>query len=167
MTSQPEQPFGGMQYPSFQDSASPGDPNAPIDYPASCPPLPPPVYPQPVPGYPAGYPAYPAGYPLPYGGYPVDPYDPYRTLKPAGTNGKAIGALVASLAGLLFCGLPSIAGLVLGIVAMRETRRSGQDGYPIALAGTIIGGIVAVIWLVFILMWLLGMMIALNSPVIS
>ncbi len=75
------------------------DPYAPVDYPANYPPLPPPVYPAPYP---------PAGYPYPP--YPGDPYDPYRPLKPPGTNGKAIAALVCSLAGMVFCGLPSIAG---------------------------------------------------------
>jgi Domain of unknown function (DUF4190) len=149
MTSQPEQPFGGIEYPSLEHSPPPVDPYAPVDYPASYPPLPPPVYP----------PAYP--------GYPVDPYDPYRMTKPPGTNGKAIGSLVASLVGLLFCGLPSIAGIVLGVIAMRETRHTGQDGYGMALAGTIIGGLVAAIWLVFLLFWLLGVIIALNAPMYS
>ncbi len=61
-------------------------------------------------------------------------------MKPPGTNGKAIAALVTSLAGLLFCGLPSIAGIILGIVAMRETKRTGQDGFGLAVAGVAIGG---------------------------
>ena len=66
---------------------------------------------------------------------------------------KAIAALVTALAGLVFCGLPSIAGLILGIIAMRECRRTGQDGYGLALAGTIIGGlVVAMFALYFIFM---------------
>ena len=52
----------------------------------------------------------------------ISPYDPYRPGKPLGTNGKAIAALVTALAGLVFCGLPSIAGLILGIIAMREMQ---------------------------------------------
>jgi uncharacterized protein DUF4190 len=165
MTSGPEQPFRGMEYPALENSP-------PLDYPephgtafdAGNPGLPPPVYappPYPGPGYvgpggPAGYPGYPgylgpggpAGYPGYPGGYPypVDPYDPYRRHKLPGTNGKAIAALVTALAGLLFCGLPSIVGLVLGIIAMRETRQTGQDGFGIALAGAIIGGLVFVFW---------------------
>lgn len=127
----------------------PPDPYAPVDYPANYPPLPPPVYPAPPYPGPAGYPYPVAGYPP----YPYDPYDPYRPAKPPGTNGKAIAALVTALAGLMFCGLPSIAGVVLGIVAMRETRRTGQDGYGLALAGVIVGGIVlllVVLYIVFI-----------------
>ncbi|OBA94235.1 hypothetical protein A5662_19725 [Mycobacteriaceae bacterium 1482268.1] len=124
----------------MEQSTHQRDPYAPVDYPTHYPPLPPPVYPQAA-GYPMGYPGY-------------SPYDPYRPAKPAGTNGKAIAALVTALAGLMFCGLPSIAGLVLGIIAMRECRRTGQDGYGLALAGTIVGGIVValiVLYLVFII----------------
>jgi Domain of unknown function (DUF4190) len=163
MTNPSDQPFRGIEYPSLENAPRPDDPNAPVDYPTGYPPLPPPVYPQPsgypgypgsYPGYPGGYPGYPGGYPGYPGGYPgyggVDPYDPYRMGKPPGTNGKATAALVTSLAGLLFCGLPSIAGLILGIIAMRECRRTGQDGHGIALAGTIIGGIVVAFWIVYL-----------------
>jgi hypothetical protein len=123
------------------------DPNAPLDYPADAG-LPPPVYPPPgysPPGYPEPYPPYPPPY------YP-GAYDPYRPTKPPGTNGKAIAALVTSLVGLFCCGLPSIVGLILGVVAMRETRRTGQDGYAIALIGTIIGGLVTAGWIVYVLL---------------
>ena len=92
------------------------------------------------------------GYPPPYPGYPA--YDPYRAGKPLGTNGKAIASLVTALGGLVFCGLPSIAGLILGIIAMRECKRTGQDGYGLALAGTIVGALVTVmIALYFILLF--------------
>ena len=113
------------------------DPYAPVDYPADAE-LPPPVYPAPYPGYSGGYP------------YHGDPYDPYRPAKPPGTNGKAVAALVTSLAGLLCC-LPSIAAVILGVMAMRETRRTGQDGYGIALTGVIIGGL-AIAFVVFYLL---------------
>ena len=119
----------------------PHDPYAPIDYPANYPSLPPPVYPTPYPPS-AGYP-----YP-PYAG---DPFDPYRPLKPPGTNSKAIAALVCSLAGLVFCGLPSIAGIILGIIAMRETKRTGQDGFGLAVAGVAIGSAIVALVLLYVL----------------
>jgi len=72
-------------------------------------------------------------------------------MKPPGTNGKAIAALACSLAGLVFCGLPSIVGPILGIIAMRETKRTGQDGYGLALAGVIIGALVTVFVLLYFL----------------
>jgi hypothetical protein len=153
MTNGPEQPYPG-EFPPLE--------NSPVEYPNGTG-LPPPVYgagyPPPGPGYPppaTGYPpapgyppppAYPAPGYQPYAGgyaYGTDPYDPYRSMKPPGTNGKAIAALACALAGLVFCGLPSIVGLILGIVAMRETKRTGQDGYGLALAGVIVGALVTV-----------------------
>jgi hypothetical protein len=130
----------------------PADPYAPVDYPADYPPLPPAVYPSPYAApYPSPYPP-PTGYPYPpaYPGYAVDPYDPYRPTKPPGTNGKAIASLVTSLAGLMLCGLPSIAGIILGIVAMRETKRTGQDGFGLAVAGLAIGSVVVALVVLYI-----------------
>jgi hypothetical protein len=113
-----------------------------------------PGYPPPPPGYPqpgyqqAGYP--PPGYPPQYqGGYGA-PYDPYAPARPVGTNGKAIAALVTSLSGLFFCGVPSIVGVILGIIAMRETKRTGQEGHGMALAGVIVGALSVVGWLVYV-----------------
>ena len=166
MTSGPEQPFRGAESSPLENSPPPADPYAPVDYPTN-PGLPPPVYgpgypppgapgyPPPAPGYPPpGYPGTPPGY-QPYAGaypYGTDPYDPYRATKPPGTNGKAIVALCTSLAGLVFCGLPSIVGLILGVIAIRETRRTGQDGYGLALGGVIVGGLVTVGWLLYFLL---------------
>lgn len=103
----------------------------PWDYPSDAG-LPPPVYPPPYPGY----------YPNPV------PYPPFT---PTGTNGKAIAALVTSLAGLVCCGLPSIVGLVLGLVAMRETKRSGQDGYGLAVAAVVVGTLIIVGYALYVL----------------
>lgn len=139
MTTPPEQPHRG-EYPSLEHSSASTDPYAPVDYPSGYPTMPPPAYPHPVGGYPGGYP-----------GYAANPYDPYHQGKPPGTNGKAIVALVTALAGPLFCGLSSIAGLILGIIAMRECRRTGQDGYGIALAGAIIGGLMVAVVLLYLI----------------
>jgi len=168
MSTGSDEPNHGREYPPLENSAPQGDPYAPVDYPAEpAPPsnygaptdfqqpgYPPPGYPQP--GYPqagypqAGYPqgAYPPpGYPPQYqGGYGYDPYAPAR---PVGTNGKAIAALVASLSGLFLCGVPSIVGLILGIIAMRETKRTGQEGHGMALAGVIVGALAVVGWIVY------------------
>lgn len=38
----------------------------------------------------------------------------------------------------------------MGIMAMTEPRRTGQDGYGIALAGTIIGALVVMVIIVYI-----------------
>lgn len=149
-TSDPQQPPhrpGGIEYPSLEHAARQPYPNSPIDYPADAG-LPPPVFPPP--GYP---PAYPAGYP----GYPAAPgsyaggYDPYRPIKPLGTNGMAIAALAVSIGTLLlFCGVLSFLGVILGIIAVRETKRTGQDGFGMALAAIIIGAIPTVLWLIYV-----------------
>jgi len=105
----------------------PFDPAVPLDYPAGYPDRP--WYPPPP--YPAAG-QYP--YPYPYG-------DPYRPPTPPGTNGKAITSLVCGITGvvLCICLLPSLAAIIFGIIAMTETRRTGQDGYGIAVAGLVLG----------------------------
>jgi Domain of unknown function (DUF4190) len=98
----------------------------------------PPPYGQPAYGPPPGYGGQPAygmpGYgPLPGYGYP----------RP--TNTLAILSLVMAF-------VFSPVGLVLGIVARRQIRQTGEQGDGLALAGIIIGGIataLAVLALVF------------------
>jgi Domain of unknown function (DUF4190) len=132
------------------------NPNAPEDYPTDAD-LPPPVYP--ASGYPPSTPVYPLpapDYSPPYPAYPAAAYGyaPYQPVKPPGTNGKAIGALVCSAVGLTCCGLTSIVGVILGMIAMRETKRTGQDGWGIALAGTIIGALTVAGLLVYMLLYI-------------
>ena len=57
---------------------------------------------------------------------------------------------------LVFCGFTSIIAVIIGVIAMRDTKRSGQDGYGIALAGTIIGAIPILLWVLY---WLLFVVI--------
>jgi hypothetical protein len=121
----------GPEYQPREPASRAPDPQAPVDYP-TYPALPPPVYPAPYAGYGTGY-----------------PYDPYRPMKPLGTNGWAIAALIISLVSLLFCGVTSIVGLIIGIIAMRDTKRTGQDGYGIALAAVLISGIQLALWVLY------------------
>jgi hypothetical protein len=124
----------------------------------------PPSAPPPPPGYPpAGYgppgqgaPGYaPAGYGQP--GYPPAGYGPRPGYGPPGyppvygrpTNTMAILALV-----MAFVFAP--AGLVLGIVARRQIRQTGEDGDGLALAGIIVGGIVTAIFVFFIVLWIIA-----------
>jgi hypothetical protein len=140
----PSQPFGGTEYPSLENRESQTDPNPPVDYPMDAG-LPPPVYPPPYPGQP-GYPGY----------YP-GAYDPYRPSKPPGTNGMAIASLVIALCSLILCcGATGFIGVILGIVGMRESKRTGQDGYGIALTGVIIGGICTAFWALMLVLYAIG-----------
>lgn len=145
----PSDPGGGGGYqPPMQGWSVPNQYPPPSQYP-------PVEYPE---SYPPPYP------PPPYPPYP-DPYGPYASGKPPGINGMAIAALVTALAGPLLCGAPSIVAVVLGIVAMRDTRRTGQDGYGMALAGVIIGTIVVFLGAIVAVIWFAGMMsMGLNQP---
>ena len=110
-----------------------GDPQAPA--PAYGPPPgygPPPAYGQPAYGPPEYGP--PPGYPPMY---------------PRQTNTMAILALV-----LAFVFAP--AGLILGIIARRQIRQTGEEGSGLALAGIIVGGIFTAIFVLFILIWIVA-----------
>lgn len=82
------------------------------------------------------------------------PYAQYQGPPPPRTNTMAIIALVAA-----FVFAP--AGLVLGLMALKEINRTGEEGRGLALAGAIIGGIATgFIVLAFVLplvFWIFGM----------
>jgi hypothetical protein len=113
-----------------------------------------------TPGYtPPGYGQ--AGYAAPgyagpgYGapGYPAPGYPPYGAYgaPAAKTNALAIASLVASVISL--CGVGSIAGIVLGVVALNQIKVSGESGRGLALAGIIVGAVtllLSLLWLVIV-----------------
>ena len=101
--------------------------------PGSYPPPPPEGYPPPPPAQAGGYPPPASGYPPPASGYP-------GAAPAAGTNGLAIASLVCSVVGVV-CGIGSILGIVLGIIAMNQIKRTGQGGRGLALAGIIVGAV--------------------------
>ncbi|MGQ5260514.1 DUF4190 domain-containing protein [Micromonospora sp. ZYX-F-536] len=110
----------------------PPDPYAPVD-PYAGGQLPPG---QPVPGYaPQGY--APPGYAAP--GYP--PQHPgYGYPAPPKTNGMAIAAFVLSLIGITSC-ITAPVGAILGHVARKQIRATGESGEGMAKAAIIIGWI--------------------------
>jgi len=92
-------------------------------------------YPQqqyaPQPGMPPQYPGAgaggPGGGPLPYGGYQPPPRQQ--------TNGLAIASLVFGILGLFIPLLPSLVGIVLGIVGLTKTKDPRVGGKGLAIAG--------------------------------
>nr|WP_090346197.1 DUF4190 domain-containing protein [Mycolicibacterium malmesburyense] len=151
-------PSSGYPPPPPQGAYPPPPPGAyPPPPPGAYPPPPQGGYPPPPPG---AYPPPPQGaYPPPYSdpanlgqGYPPPP--PYGTPSPYGasgygytggygpsqekTNGLAIGSLVASAVGIL-CGVGSLVGIVLGIVALNQIKTSGEGGRGLAIAGIAVG----------------------------
>jgi hypothetical protein len=136
---------------AWQVPGAPPGPPPPLNYPPyqqpgpafGYPPPPgygPPEYGGPPPGYGTpgyGPPRYPGGY------YPTPDYQYQGAYgqQPgvkSGMNGMAIGSLIASLTGLLCC-IGGVVGIVLGIVALDQIKKTRQDGYSIAVAGIVIG----------------------------
>ena len=69
----------------------------------------------------------PRGYPPP-GGYPGPGYPPPPAQKP-GTNGFAIASLIFGIIGGV------LLGFIFGFIALSQTKRTGQNGRGLALAG--------------------------------
>jgi hypothetical protein len=148
------------------DPYRPSDPYRPLDpYQAVQPPPP-----DPTPSYPPPYtPTSPApssgsGYPPPppYGGGPAygpppgypppakSPFGPpgYGTsYGPQNTSAMAIASLVCSIAGVVTC-ISAPVGVVLGHLAKRQIRETGEGGEGLATAGLWVGYILTVIGVV-------------------
>jgi uncharacterized membrane protein len=65
----------------------------------------------------------------------------------------AISSLVASVVGLL-CGVGSIVGIVLGVLALNQIKKTRQAGYGLAIAGIVVGVatlIISMIWAIYAL----------------
>ncbi|MEJ2869835.1 DUF4190 domain-containing protein [Actinomycetospora sp. OC33-EN08] len=93
----------------------------------------------------------------PYPGPPPGPYGPYGPYAPvAPTNSLALAALL--------CGIfVAPVGIVLGIMARKQIRQTGEQGDGMALAGLIIGAAqTAIIVLVFAI-WLVVMLMVLGT----
>ena len=116
-------------------------------------PYPPEYGQQPYPQQEYGQQPYPQQpYQQPYGQQPYQPYQPYGVgQQPVGTNGLAIGALIASCIGLFTCGIGSIIGMALGFVALGQIKRTGQEGRGLAIAGLVVGAGLLVVWVLYFL----------------
>ncbi len=71
--------------------------------------------------------------------------------------------MILSIISLFVCGLIGIAGIILGSSAKREIKQTGEQGEGLATAGQIIGIISLVLWVVFPLLLVLGVMGAIIS----
>ena len=100
---------------------------------------------------PPGYGQQPYGQ-QPYGqpgyGAPVGYAPPPQYGRP--TNTMAILALV-----MAFVFAP--AGLILGILARKQIRQTGEEGDGLALAGMIVGGIFTALFVLFIVFWIVAL----------
>jgi hypothetical protein len=85
--------------------------------------------------------------PPPGYGYPPSGYGPPYYYGPPPTNPMAIAALVLAFV------IPP-AGIVMGVSARRQIRRSGEQGDGLALAGIILGSIATGLFVLMIVFWL-------------
>ncbi|MCR2785787.1 MULTISPECIES: DUF4190 domain-containing protein [unclassified Microbacterium] len=138
-------------------TGQPSYPAAQQPYPAAQPPYPaqPPYTEQPAYGAPA---AQPGAYPPPaYNAYGQAPYGAGYGYSGVKTNVLAIVSMIASIVGAVGI-LPiigSIAGAIMGHIALKQIATTGEKGRGMALAGVIVGwvglGLVALIILIFVL----------------
>ncbi|WP_324787479.1 DUF4190 domain-containing protein [Streptomyces sp. H51] len=131
----PQQPQEPWQPPHQPHPRGPASPQGPSQGPAS---------PQ-GPTSPQG-PAHPPGPQGPQNPYGTPPYQPWAQgyhpfNRPAPVNGVAVGALVLGL----MCFFPG-AGLVLGLVALRQIRRRQERGRGMAVAGAVLSGTGLALW---------------------
>jgi hypothetical protein len=102
------------------------------------------AYPPGVPAYPPAVPAYPVAGPV----YP--PYAYLQVYEPLPrTSPLAMASLWCGIGGIAF-GLTSIPAIILGLMAIRQMRRSGESGLAAATAGVVLGW-VGVLFLVLII----------------
>ena len=96
----------------------------------------------------------------PYGqapyGQPPYAQPPYGYPYGRPTNSLAILSLV-----LAFVFAP--AGLVTGIMARRQIKRTHEDGDGLALAGIIVGGIATAFFVLFVVVWLIAVIALANE----
>jgi len=122
---------------------APAYPQPPAQPQAPAYPPPPQGFAQPAPAYPPPPGAQPG---MPQAGYPQPAYPPGYGAQPAYYSGEkptsvlAIISLVCAGLGLV-TGISVLAGLVLGIIALRETRPAGtKSGRGLAIAGVVVNG---------------------------
>ncbi|MGW3892623.1 DUF4190 domain-containing protein [Micromonospora chokoriensis] len=130
---------------------APGDPYAPVDPytpgdPYAGAKMPPgqPVGPYGPPGYPPQHPGY---------GYPPQPK----------TNGLAIASLVLALVGVTTCGITAPIGAILGHVAQKQIRVSGEGGEGMAKAGIIVGWIITALMVLGIAFYVAAIIFAVTT----
>ncbi|TYB67915.1 DUF4190 domain-containing protein [Nonomuraea sp. PA05] len=108
------------------------------------------------------------GYGYGYGQQPPPP-GYYPPQQPRSTNGMAVASLVLGIIGLVFCGLTSIPGVILGHIALNRIKKTGEEGSGMAVGGLVTSYITVVIWvLCWVLfggffLWMLGLGAAASS----
>ncbi|MGC4804576.1 DUF4190 domain-containing protein [Micromonospora sp. DT233] len=98
-----------------------------------------------------------AAQPYPPQGYPIQGYPGYAS--PPRTNGMAIAALVLSLVGIGSC-ITAPVGAILGHVASKQIRETGEGGAGMAQAAIIVGWILTGLMVLGIIFYVVMIVIA-------
>ncbi|MEH0843270.1 DUF4190 domain-containing protein [Micromonospora sp. CPCC 205711] len=105
--------------------------------------------------------AYPTqGYPTP--GYPTPGYPSYGYAAQPKTNSMAIAALVLSLVGIASC-ITAPVGAILGHVARKQIRETGEGGEGMAKAAIIVGWILTGLLLLLIAFYVVVIVLAIAN----
>ncbi|MEU5670427.1 DUF4190 domain-containing protein [Micromonospora sp. NPDC047753] len=136
----PVDPYAPSPY--APDPYAPVDPYAGAKQPAT----------QPMPGY--APPGYAPGYPPQYPGYGYP--------QPPKTNGMAIAAFVLALIGFTSC-ITAPIGAILGHVAQKQIRLSGEGGAGMAKAAIIVGWILTGFLVLVILFYVAAIVYAIAT----
>ncbi|MEW2594670.1 DUF4190 domain-containing protein [Micromonospora aurantiaca] len=139
--------------PGPADPYAQADPYAPVadPYAGAKSPYAPPggeQYAAPMPGYPGAYPP-PGAYP----GY---------AMPASRTNTLAIVALVLSLVGFTSC-ITAPIGAIMGHVARKQIRETGEQGEGMAKAAIIVGWILTALLVAFIIFYIVMIVIAIGA----
>ena len=80
------------------------------------------------------------------------PYQPYTA---QASNPFAVVALVLALAGIVLdrfiLGIPSIVGLIFGIIAFNACKKEGRTGYGMSVAGIVVSIVMLAIYFIAII----------------
>ncbi|MEU1687944.1 DUF4190 domain-containing protein [Micromonospora sp. NPDC005707] len=130
------------------------------------PPLPAVVGPYPPVSAPTG--AYLPAPAMPYQGGGFPPGGPRLTVQPILTSGMATASLVLGILGVLggWClfGLPCVLAVILGHLALRETRDGMRSGHGMAVAGLVLGYVFVGPMILFTVMVFFGSVLSAATP---
>jgi hypothetical protein len=87
---------------------------------------------------------------LPGAAFGVQPQYQVQYAMPRRTNGLAVASLACGIGQIFFWFLAAIPAVVLGHMARRQIRQTGEDGAGMALAGLILGWIGIVLSVAFV-----------------
>ena len=93
---------------------------------------------------------------------PVPPAFRPVPLGPPRTNAYAVASLVCGIAGTMI-GLPAVPAVVLGHMARRRIRATGEQGDGLAVAGLVLGYVVTGLMLAFAALLVFVVVLAANS----